>query len=142
MSSTVHTEIVTGLAEYHNAAAAEKIRASRPTPGKTINMSSVITSLIARPRSCRRTCCSQAKTSGPPVRARTSGASLPPFVLVAPATEPSVTAPLGWTLSQASIRNLLSAIEMQAGSACTHPLANGQAPRLCDLAATLLKPDK
>ena len=61
---------------------------------------------------------------------------MPPFVLVAPATEPSVTAPLGWTLSQSSIDRLETAMKQQA--TCTDEAPAGQPPRLCDLLSSLV----
>jgi hypothetical protein len=63
---------------------------------------------------------------------------VPPYVLVAPATLPSVTAPLGWTLSQTSIDRLRTAMTQQA--TCTGEPADGQPPRLCDLLRTLKPP--
>jgi hypothetical protein len=65
---------------------------------------------------------------------------VPPYVLVAPATLPSVTAPLGWTLSQTSIDRLRTAMDQQA--TCTGTPPDGQPPRLCDLLRTLKPPPK
>jgi hypothetical protein len=63
--------------------------------------------------------------------------ALPPFVQVAPATRPLVTAPLGWTLSRASLAGLDAALREQAGPACARPLVAGEPARLCDLLAAL-----
>ncbi len=43
--------------------------------------------------------------------------------MVAPATQPSVTAPLGWTLSERSIERLSQAMDFQVG-ACAGGLCN------------------
>jgi hypothetical protein len=56
----------------------------------------------------------------------TTASGIPPFVLVAPATEPSVTAPLGWTLSQASIDELTHAVDKQASPGCGGQRRRGQ----------------
>jgi hypothetical protein len=63
---------------------------------------------------------------------------VPQYVLVAPATLPSVTAPLGWTLSQTSIDRLRTAMDRQA--TCEGEPADGQPPRLCDLRRALTPP--
>jgi hypothetical protein len=63
--------------------------------------------------------------------------ALPSFVQVAPATRPLVTAPLGWTLSRASLDGLDAALREQTGPACARPLVAGEPARLCDLLAAL-----
>jgi hypothetical protein len=58
-----------------------------------------------------------------------AGPQVPRFALVAPATEPSVTAPLGWTLSSASLDQLQKAMDAQAAPGCVSRVA-GDVP-LC-----------
>jgi hypothetical protein len=111
-------------------------RRAEKTLGQSAAMRQRLERSLADPVPCLDTAPDGA--GGSPARCRAVGPGLPGFVSVAPVTEPSVTAPLGWTLSEASRSKLLAAM-VQARD-CATATVPGQSPRLCDLLARLRPP--
>ena len=68
-----------------------------------------------------------------------------PVILVTPDTTPSITAPLGWVLSQASRTTLGTALNNQSTKPCSAPPATAICVagygRLADLLAELDQPE-